>query len=74
MQRPGHYPHTTYIAATGILLLLLLFDLLLAIVVFSPDGRAAWVALGETAHTIVRLDITDPKHLRVAGRVHPRTA
>jgi len=40
----------------------------------SPDGRVAWVALGETAHTIVRLDITDPKHLRVAGRVHPRTA
>jgi YVTN family beta-propeller protein len=40
----------------------------------SPDQRVAWVALGETAHTIVRLNITDPKHLRVAGRLHPRTA
>ena len=40
----------------------------------SPDGRVAWVALGETADTIVRLDITDPKHLRVTGRLHPRTA
>jgi YVTN family beta-propeller protein len=40
----------------------------------SPDQRVAWVALGETAHTIVRLDITDPRHLRVAGRLDPRTA
>jgi YVTN family beta-propeller protein len=40
----------------------------------SPGQRVAWVALGETAHTIVRLNITDPKHLRLAGRVHPRTA
>jgi YVTN family beta-propeller protein len=40
----------------------------------SPDQRVAWVALGETAHTIVRLDIADPKHLRVTGRLHPRTA
>jgi DNA-binding beta-propeller fold protein YncE len=39
----------------------------------NPDQRVAWVALGETASTIVRLDITDPKHLRVAGRLHPRT-
>jgi DNA-binding beta-propeller fold protein YncE len=40
----------------------------------SPNQRAAWVALGETASTIVRLDITNPEHLRVAGHVHPRTA
>jgi DNA-binding beta-propeller fold protein YncE len=40
----------------------------------SPDQRVAWVALGETATTIVRLDITDPKHLRFAGHLHPRTA
>lgn len=40
----------------------------------SPEQRVAWVALGETARTIVRLDMTDPKHLRVAGHVHPRLA
>jgi len=40
----------------------------------SPVQRVAWVALGETAHTIVRLNVADPKHLRVAGRIHPRTA
>jgi YVTN family beta-propeller protein len=40
----------------------------------SPGQRVAWVALGETAHTIVRLNITDPKHLRLAGRLHSRTA
>jgi YVTN family beta-propeller protein len=40
----------------------------------SPDQRIAWVALGETASTIVRLNIADPKHLRVTGRVHPRVA
>src|SRR2546423_2740454 len=40
----------------------------------SPNGRVAWVALGETARTIVGVDVTDPSHLRVAGRFHPRTA
>jgi DNA-binding beta-propeller fold protein YncE len=40
----------------------------------SPDQRVAWVALGETATTIIRLDIADPKRLRVAGRLHPRAA
>jgi DNA-binding beta-propeller fold protein YncE len=40
----------------------------------SPDQRIAWVALGETASTIVRVDITDPKRLRLVGRLHPRTA
>lgn len=39
----------------------------------SPDQRVAWVALGETASTIVRLDITDPAHIRAAGRIHPAT-
>ncbi|HEX5250669.1 MAG TPA: hypothetical protein VFW14_13470 [Gaiellales bacterium] len=40
----------------------------------SPDQRVAWVALGETARTIVRLDTADPTHLRVVGRLHPPTA
>ena len=39
---------------------------------FSPDGRRLWVALGETATTIVRLDTSDPRHPRVVGRIHPR--
>jgi DNA-binding beta-propeller fold protein YncE len=40
----------------------------------SPNQRVAWVALGETASTIVRLDISNPEHLRVVGSLHPRTA
>jgi YVTN family beta-propeller protein len=40
----------------------------------SPNQRTAWVALGETATTIVRLDASDPRHLRVAGLLHPRLA
>ena len=39
---------------------------------FSPDGRRLWVALGETASTIVRLDTADPGRPRVVGRIHPR--
>lgn len=39
---------------------------------FSPDGRRLWVALGETATTIVRLDTSDRRHPRVVGRIHPR--
>lgn len=39
---------------------------------FSPDGRRLWVALGETASTIVRLDTADPRRPRVVGRIHPR--
>ena len=39
---------------------------------FSPDGRRLWVALGETATTIVRLDTADLRHPRVVGRIHPR--
>ena len=39
---------------------------------FSPDGRRLWVALGETATTIVRLDTSNPRHPRVVGRIHPR--
>jgi YVTN family beta-propeller protein len=39
---------------------------------FSPDGRRLWVALGETATTIVRLDTRDPRRPRVVGRIHPR--
>jgi DNA-binding beta-propeller fold protein YncE len=38
---------------------------------FSPDGRRLWVALGETATTIVRLDTSNPRHPRVVGRIHP---
>jgi hypothetical protein len=43
-------------------------------VAISPDQRIAWVALGETASTIVRLDITDPRPLRATGRLYPRVA
>lgn len=39
---------------------------------FSPDGRRLWVALGETASTIVRLDTADLRRPRVVGRIHPR--
>lgn len=38
----------------------------------SPDGRAIWVALGETAKTIVRLDASNPREPRVIGRFNPR--
>jgi DNA-binding beta-propeller fold protein YncE len=40
----------------------------------SPNGRQVWVALGETARTIVRLDTSDPRVPRVVGRFHPRPA
>jgi DNA-binding beta-propeller fold protein YncE len=39
---------------------------------FSPDGRRLWVALGETATTIVRLDTSNRRHPYVVGRIHPR--
>lgn len=39
---------------------------------FSPDGRRLWIALGEVATTVVRLDTSDLAHPRVAGRLHPR--
>ncbi|HEU0192765.1 MAG TPA: hypothetical protein VFQ71_01120 [Gaiellales bacterium] len=38
----------------------------------SPDQRRAWVALGETARTIVRLDLRNPRHPLVVGRIHLR--
>jgi Cytochrome D1 heme domain len=38
----------------------------------SPDGRWIWVALGETARTVVRLDASNPRRPRVVGRLHPR--
>lgn len=38
----------------------------------SPDGRRIWVALGETATTIVRLDASNPQKPRVVGRFRPR--
>ena len=37
----------------------------------SPNGRRAWVALGETANTIVVVDVADPRHMRVLQRLHP---
>lgn len=40
----------------------------------SPDRRRVWVALGETASTIVVVDITDPRHMQVVRRLHPRAA
>jgi hypothetical protein len=39
----------------------------------SPDGKRIWVALGETARTIVRLDARNPRRPRVVGRFHPRS-
>ena len=39
----------------------------------SPDGRLIWVALGETAKTIVRVDSSNPRQPRVIGRFHPRS-
>jgi DNA-binding beta-propeller fold protein YncE len=40
----------------------------------SPNGEQIWVALGETARTIVRLDASNPRKPRVVGRLHPRSA
>lgn len=40
----------------------------------SPDGRWIWVALGETAKTIVRLDSSNPRKPRVVGHLRPRQA
>jgi DNA-binding beta-propeller fold protein YncE len=40
----------------------------------SPHGTTAWVALGETARTIVTLDWSRMRHLRVTGRIHPPVA
>jgi DNA-binding beta-propeller fold protein YncE len=36
-----------------------------------PDGREAWIALGESAHTIVVVDTSNPRHPYVAGRFDP---
>ena len=38
----------------------------------SPDGRRAWVALGENASTIVVLDTSHPQAPRVIGHFRPR--
>jgi len=38
----------------------------------SPDGSWIWVALGESAKTIVRLDASNPRKPRVIGRLRPR--
>jgi DNA-binding beta-propeller fold protein YncE len=38
----------------------------------SPDGRRVWVALGETATTIVRLSASNPRRPRVVGRFDPK--
>ena len=40
----------------------------------SPNFQRAWVALGETAHTIVVLDTSTANRPRVIGRIHPRVA
>jgi DNA-binding beta-propeller fold protein YncE len=37
----------------------------------SPDGRRMWIALGESASTIVILDVADPTHPRVIARFDP---
>ena len=38
----------------------------------SPLAQQIWVALGETATTIVRLDASNPRKPRVIGRFRPR--
>ncbi len=40
----------------------------------APDGRVVWVALGETARTIVIVDCADPRHLHVVRRIHTAVA
>ncbi|MDX6547771.1 MAG: hypothetical protein QOG33_1321 [Gaiellales bacterium] len=40
----------------------------------SPNERRTWVALGETASTIVVVNTSDPPHPRVVGRLHPVAA
>ena len=37
----------------------------------SPNDRRAWVALGESANTIVVVGVADPRHMRVLRRLHP---
>ena len=37
----------------------------------SPDGRQLWIALSETARTIVTVDISQPARPRVSGRFDP---
>lgn len=37
----------------------------------SPNGQQAWVALGESANTIVVVEVADPRHMRVLRRLHP---
>jgi DNA-binding beta-propeller fold protein YncE len=37
----------------------------------SPNDHRAWVALGESANTIVVVDVADPRHMRVLRRLHP---
>ncbi len=37
----------------------------------SPNDRRAWVALGESANTIVVVDVADPRHMRVLRRLRP---
>jgi DNA-binding beta-propeller fold protein YncE len=37
----------------------------------SPDGLTTWVALGETARTIVVVNCIDPRHMHVVRRLHP---
>jgi Lactonase, 7-bladed beta-propeller len=39
---------------------------------FSPDGKRLWIALGEVATTIVRLDTSDLQRPRIVARLHPR--
>ena len=38
---------------------------------FDPERQLAWVALGESAHTIVILSTADQAHPRVIGRFEP---
>ena len=37
----------------------------------SPDGRQLWIALSESAQTIVIVDVSDPKRPHVVGQFEP---
>jgi hypothetical protein len=40
----------------------------------GPAGHEVWVALGETAHTVVVVNCSDPRHLRVVRRLRTAVA
>jgi DNA-binding beta-propeller fold protein YncE len=37
----------------------------------SPDGRTLWIGLGTASRELAIVDVSDPAHPRLRGRVHP---